>query len=283
MVSVCVGNYAKTPYCVPGLEINVYCMEELCYCLKENAFLLDLSLLDEALLGWLEKECGVKELAKALSAMIYRKGSLSGFVVMILEYVGFYDAETVREVEQILKKGAGLSGIEKRKSQIDHMVKQKRYAAAIHAYHLLIEKWESPTEGEDMPAADCFAAILHNEGVAYAGLMNYHMAAELFLSAYEKDQKDDYYVDFLAAKRMLLAESEYVSFAAEHTEGYRHTLMLEKKMERFTQEWEQQPEYLRLYHRRDWRAGGEKQRYYEENESLTQALKDHYRSIMGEV
>ena len=281
MVSVCVGNYAKTPYCVPGIGVNVYCMEELCYCLKENAFLLDLSLLDEALLDWLEKECGVKELAKALSAMIYKKGSLSGFVVMILEYTGFYDGETVREVEGILKKGAGLSGIEKRKSQIDHMVKQKRYAAAIYAYDLLIEKWE--TAQEDMPAADCFAAILYNKGAAYAGLMDYHTAAEMFMSAYEKDGKDEYYVAFLAAKRMLLTESEYVSFAAERTEGYRYTLELEKKMERLTQEWEQQPEYLRLYHRREWRAGGEKQRYYEDNESLTQALKDHYRSIMGEV
>lgn len=279
MVSVCVGNYAKSPYCVPGLGIHVYCMEELCYCLKENAFLLDLSLLDEGILVWIEKECGLKELAGALSSVIYRKGSLSGFVVMIMEYVGFYDRGTVREVEQILKKGAGLNGIEKRKSQIDHMVKQKRYAAAIYAYDLLMERWEKA--GEDMPAADCFAAILHNKGVAYAGLMNYRMAAEMFMSAYEKDPRDEYYVDFLAAKRMLLTESEYVSFAAERTEGYAHTLELEKKMERLTQEWEQQTEYLRLYHRREWRAGGEKQRYYEENESLTQTLKDHYRSIMG--
>ena len=33
-VSVCVGDYAKKPYCVPGLEVNVFCLEELCCCLK---------------------------------------------------------------------------------------------------------------------------------------------------------------------------------------------------------------------------------------------------------
>jgi len=32
-VSTCVGNYAEIPYSVPGLEINVYSVEELCYCL----------------------------------------------------------------------------------------------------------------------------------------------------------------------------------------------------------------------------------------------------------
>ena len=42
-VSVCVGSYAKMPYRIPGLGTDVYSMEELCYCLKENAFLLDLS------------------------------------------------------------------------------------------------------------------------------------------------------------------------------------------------------------------------------------------------
>ena len=32
-ISVCVGNYAKKPYCIPGVELNVYSMEELCYCI----------------------------------------------------------------------------------------------------------------------------------------------------------------------------------------------------------------------------------------------------------
>ena len=43
-VSVCVGSYATIPYTIEELELSVYSMEELCYCLKENAFLLDVSL-----------------------------------------------------------------------------------------------------------------------------------------------------------------------------------------------------------------------------------------------
>ena len=62
-ISICVGDYAKTPYCIPGLEINVRSMEELCYCMRENAYMLDLSLLDDGLVRWIEQECGLKELA----------------------------------------------------------------------------------------------------------------------------------------------------------------------------------------------------------------------------
>ncbi|MDE5589716.1 MAG: hypothetical protein K2J60_11360, partial [Acetatifactor sp.] len=76
-VSVCVGNYASTPYCVPGIEINVCCMEELCFVLKENAFLLDFSVMNDELLNWIERECGLKELARALHPMVHKQGSLS--------------------------------------------------------------------------------------------------------------------------------------------------------------------------------------------------------------
>ncbi|MDE6641293.1 MAG: hypothetical protein K2K63_12270, partial [Acetatifactor sp.] len=184
-VSVCVGNYASTPYCVPGIEINVCCMEELCFVLKENAFLLDFSVMNDELLNWIERECGLKELARALHPMVHKQGSLSTFVAAILNFVGLYDAQTVAEAEQVLKQGAGLSSIEKKKSQVDYLVKKKKYTLAVRGYNGLIQKWqENVEEGEILPAADCLAAIWHNKGVALVGLMIYEKAAECFLRAY---------------------------------------------------------------------------------------------------
>lgn len=282
-ISACVGNYAETPYCIPGLEIDVRCMEELCYCIKENAFLLDLSFLNDELINWIESQCGLPELANALYPLIHRQGSLSGFAVMIMEYVGFYDNDVIRQVEQVLKQGAGLSSIEKRKSQVDYLVRKKKYTEALYGYDQLIKKWrEQKAEDETaLPAASCLAAILHNKGTAYAGLMYYDMAAKFFQLAYEKDRRDDYYIDYLAAKRMTLSENEYVAFVAEKPEQYHLTLELERKMERLSEEWEQQPEYLRLYNRREQRADGDMKKYYEENERLTRLLKSGYRDSLG--
>lgn len=282
-VSVCVGNYASTPYCVPGIEINVCCMEELCFVLKENAFLLDFSVMNDELLDWMERECGQKELARALHPMVHKQGSLSAFVAAILNYVGLYDEQTVAEAEQVLKQGAGLSSIEKKKSQVDYLVKKKKYTLAVRGYDGLIQKWqENVEEGEVLPAAECLASIWHNKGVALAGIMIYEKAAECFLKAYELEGRRDFYRDYLAAKRMALNESEYVAFVAENTERYELTLELEKDMERLTDEWEQQPEYLMLYAHRELRTGDRKQKYYEENERLTQTLKDSYRKSVAE-
>ena len=119
--SLCVGEYCENAYNVEGLDIRVYSMEELCYCLKENAFLLDLSIMNDKLVDWIGEECKVWELAKQLYPMVHKQGSLSVFVVTILQYVGMYDPEEILQVEQVLKQGAGLSNLEKRKSQIDYI------------------------------------------------------------------------------------------------------------------------------------------------------------------
>jgi len=252
-------------------------MEELCFCIRENAFLLDISLMNDRLVGWVERECGLKDLARALYRLVHEGGSLSVFAGTILRYTGFYGTDIIDETEQVLKKGAGLSSVEKRKSQIDYLVKKKKYLAAIHGYDLLLEKWgDMEKENTRTPANVTKAAILHNRGTAYVGLMLYRQAAENFLAAYETGGDDGDYRDYLASMRMELSENEYVAFAAEHTENYQAALDLEKRMEELTQEWEQQPEYLRLYRRQELRNGTDRQKYYEENEILTQALKSSY-------
>ena len=206
--SLCVGEYCENAYNVEGLDIRVYSMEELCYCLKENAFLLDLSIMNDKLVDWIGEECKVWELAKQLYPMVHKQGSLSVFVVTILQYVGMYDPEEILQVEQVLKQGAGLSNLEKRKSQIEH------------------------------------------------------------LDAY------------LAAKRMELTEDAYVAFAAQNPENYTESLELEKRIEQFEREWEQQPEYRQLRLRGDWRVN-DRVKYDAENERLTQALKNSYRTSVS--
>lgn len=281
-ISICVGKYAAVPYCVPGLELSVHCIEELCYCIRENAFLIDASLMNDDLVNWIDKDCGLTDLAKELYPMVHKKGSLSSFVTMILEFTGLYDGTVTGEVERTLKKGAGLSGIEKRKSQIDYLVKKKKYGAAIRGYEELLSQWqETLKEGGELPAGRVRSGILHNKGVAFAGLMLYAQAAECFLEAYGIEKDSRMYEDYLAAKRMELAEEAYIAFAAENPQGYEAVLKLEQKMEELKKNWRLQPEFLRLQERKGFREDGEMQKYCEDNEQIAQALKSSYRISAG--
>lgn len=282
-VSVCVGKYATTPYEITNIGVCVYCVEELCFAMKENAFLLDMSLMNDKLVDWISDECGLRELARELYPLVHKKGSLSLFVTMILEYTGFYDQTVVRDVEAALKKGVRLSNVEKRKSQIDYLVQKKKYVAALRGYGVLLEQWKQrEAEGRELPGKEVKADILHNKGVALAKLMLFSQAAECFWEAYETDGNENYFMAFLAAKRMELSESEYISFAAGLTGAYEATLSLEKKMEQLKAEFERQPEYLMIAQRGELRSNNHKQQYYDDNESLLQALEDSYRNSVNE-
>lgn len=282
-VSLCVGNYATTPYYIAGLEIPVYSMEELSFCLKENAFLLDMSMMRDELVDWIERECGLKALATELGRLIHKQGSLSGFVTMILEYVGFYTTEEICEVEAILQKGAGLSNIERRKGQIDYLVKQKRYEAAVRGYDGLLAIWqEDENSGSELPAAKVKGAILHNKAVALIGLMLYDEAAAGFKLAYEIDGDIAHYKAYLAAKRIQLDDGAYISFAAEQTIGYEHTLELERKMERLLEDWKLQPEFQDLLTIREYRRNGQRQQYLEGCAEVLRNLKNTYRGSVSE-
>ena len=279
--SLCVGEYCENAYTVEELGISVCCMEELCYCLKENAFLLDLSIMNDKLADWIGDKCKVRELAKQLYPMIHKQGSLSVFVLTILQYVGMYGEEDLKQVEQVLKQGAGLSNLEKRKSQIDYMVEKRKYAAAIRGYDKLLETWSTlEAEGRELPAGKVRASILHNKGVALTGLMLYDKAAGQFREAWQSDPDRVHLDAYLAAKRMELPEDAYVAFAAQNPEFYTESLELEKSVEQFGREWEQQPEYRQLRLRGDWRVN-DRVKYDAENERLITALKNSYRTSVS--
>lgn len=281
-ISMCVGQYAAIPYYIPGLEIPVYSLEELCFCLQENAFLLDGTLMRDELADWIDRECGVRELAAALHPLIHKKGSLSSFVTLLMEYVGFYDSEEISRVAQVLRQGAGLSAIEKRKSRIDYLVQQKKYPAAIRGYNGLLARWgEMEHEGGELPAGKVKAAILHNRGVALAGMMFYGDSADSFMEAYRADGAEEHLLAFLASKRLELSEKSYISFVAEQAQNYEDTLELEKRIERLEEEWKQQPEYRKVQELRILR-GTDRQRYYEESGALARTLKNSYRSSVSE-
>ncbi len=268
----CLGNYAKVPYYFEKLDIRVFCMEELCYCLKENAFLLGTEIMQDNLLKFIANECDVPKLARELYPLVHKKGSVSTFVSMILEYVGFYSQEEISQVERVLKQGAHLSDFEKRKVQIDYMVEKKRYASALEEYEQLYES---------MPKSVGAARILHNMGVVYANMMRYQKAAECFLQAYEISGNEDSFIAYLGAKRFELTDREYVDFAAGLPQHYANELELEKILEQAGENWENSPGYMGILNMKEWREEERLNQYEAESRMILENLKNEYRSSVN--
>ncbi|MBQ7359116.1 MAG: hypothetical protein IJW63_03355 [Lachnospiraceae bacterium] len=270
------GHDATTPYRFQNPDIYVYCVEELCFVLKQNAFLLDADIMNKTLVSWLDQECGLHDLANELYPMIHKKGTVSAFVLTILEYVGIYDEEELREVEELLKQGANLSAYEKYKTRVDRMVASGRYANAIEEYDKLLETLP------DMET-EIRAKVLHNKAVALANLFLFDKSAKFFKESFDMYPLPETLVEYLASMRMLLSEDDYLAFVAGIPEAYEESLELEHKVEELALGWEQHIERQRLNQMQEWKQSGERSKYYQEADRVLQALKHSYRYSIGDI
>lgn len=268
------GEYAKSPYYFENLGIRVFSAEELCYVLKENAFLLDREIVNKRLVRWIEEELKLSALADELYPLLHKKTPAGAFAGVILRYTGFYEEETVAGTEEIYRTGANLSVYEKLKSRVDYLVQNEKYASAVLEYEVLLGKM--PEEEKVLTSK-----IRYNMGVALCGLFLFAEAAEQFLKAYALVQDREMLTAYLAAKRMSMKEEDYVSFVAGHPEYYEESLVLEKRMEELRSAWEEAEARQRLDRRLLRKARGDASGYYAETDLWLQELKNQYRESVG--
>ncbi len=275
---VCVGSYADHSFVFQRIGLQAYCMEELCYILVKNAYLLDHAIVSKELVLWIEKECGLLDLARELQEQVNRQVSESVFVATILEYVRFFSEEVIQETKRILSEGASLDLFEKRRVRADHFLKNGKIRQALQAYEYL-EK-EIPYENGTAGDRETLAKVHHNRGVLLTQLFLFDEASQEFLQAYEIGGNEESYVEYLLALRMNRSEEEYLSFLAEHEEAYRYSLLAEKRVSNVEEKWQNSEAMKGVMALRTVRASDGNLRFVEEAAKATRQLKDHYRSLM---
>lgn len=270
------GNDAKTPYRLINPDVLVYNIEELCFLLRENAFLLDVDVMDKRLVNWIDAECGLHTLAASLYSLVHQKGSVTAFVMTILEYVGNYTIAELKETERLLKQGASLNVYEKYKKRIDYMVGNGKLVQAMEEYDELLALLPE-VENE------LSAKVLHNKAVAMTGLFLFEQAAECFIASHEMYPLKETYIEYLAAKRLSLGEEDYISFVATLPEAYEDSLELERRVEDITESWKSSLNKHRLEQMKEWKENGSFTKYYDEAEKVLQGLKYSYRHNISET
>ena len=54
---LCQTKRAKLPYFIENISTNVYSIEELCYYLYHNLYLVDQTIMNEGLCSWIQSDC----------------------------------------------------------------------------------------------------------------------------------------------------------------------------------------------------------------------------------
>lgn len=273
---LCIGTYADNPYHIEKIGRNVFCVEELCYCLVHNAFLIDEECFVQDLFEWIEKECSLVKLADELRSMAAKRCSLAALVGTLLDYVGYNTRKEIDKTEEILRENAGMDIYRKKLARADFLMKSGRYNMAFREYEFLLA---------NMPEMDrnMRAGIEHNEGVMYARLFLFDKAKDMFIKAYEDGGNRESYILYLMAVRMELSDKDYVSYIAENQDAYEASLEIEKRLNAAEELYGASGDNITMRALSVYKAEGNMHEYYAQVGEMTEKLKADYRGLVKET
>lgn len=208
---ICHEPIASLPLYIEGIGQNIYSMEELCYYIMGNTYLIGLSFMSEELCTWVEKQMGLYKLAETLRDIMRSQGKLSDFVLAILEYSGYNSMQEMQEIIFTIRQMEEKSDFECNKIRADLLMEKEKYLGAIYEYKRLLDS-------EDVKEADetLLGNIWHNLGTAYARLFLFEEAAACYDKAYRHNQNEESLRECLMCYRCLHDEGGFMKKALEN-------------------------------------------------------------------
>ena len=216
---LCLGTLSTTPYFLSGLGVNIYSMDELCYYLCVNAYILDNDLIDVRLCDYMRDNLDMAPLAAKLRKMIKDGKTLGEMVTTILVDTKYCKDEEISRIKQILVDNASLSFAAKRKVRGDNLLCANKYPRAIEEYQYVLSVLNKEEEPE------LYSSILHNVGCAYALMFLLDKAGDYFKQAYEVDESRESLVLYLVCLRLTAKKEDYDRIVVKN--GYDERIALE--------------------------------------------------------
>ncbi len=272
----CVGRYASEPLTIKNTYIRVWCIEELCYYICENADLLDESFASNELIDWIADECGLKELANRLKAVRRQSVKLESFVAEILNAANYVDEEELRRIGRVIRANRSMPETGRLMVLADYFLRGGNFMPALNTYIRLLGMEEGGPDERQL------SRIYNNLGVIYARLFCFEEAAGYYMKAYEMDPSEDIMFALLAAKRMQLGDMEYLEFLSSLETDTTVSAHLEEVMEQALKMYAASDRGKMTDEMRKLRIGSDRNEYAANAFNFLQDEKERYRKYMAE-
>ncbi len=205
----CNQPIAALPYYIEGISWNVYSLEELCYYIENNTYLLERDFMTEELCTWIGRELKNEKLAERLRDIMRMDGRLSEYVLAILTECGYCPRDAIKEIVRLVREMEEKSDFECNKVRADRLMEKEKYLSSIYEYKNLLE---SDDAGEQPP--ELIGNIWHNLGTAYARLFLFQEAVHCYEKAYHLNQNEESLKESLMACQCLKGEAGFMEAAS---------------------------------------------------------------------
>ena len=194
----CNEPIAAMPYYIEGISWTIYSLEDLCFYIENNPYLIDKDLMCEELCTWIGKELKYTKLSEHLQDILRMEGRLSDYVYEILNTCGYTPKQKITSILMVLREMEEKSDFERNKLRADRLMEKERYLGSIFEYKRLLESSDSQNQDGVI-----LGNIWHNLGTAYARLFLFKEAASCYEKAYGLNRNGESLKECIFAYRCL--------------------------------------------------------------------------------
>ncbi len=201
---LCHDRKAKQPYEINRIHLRIFTIEELCYYVCNNLYLIDHTFMNRRLCDWIGKELGLRELSAQLHEEISKNSSEVQFILTLLRGANIYAVSEINKVQTVLEHLQHQKAVEKAKYKADSLLEGKEYSAAVLVYQSIISQpWD------DSMDVSFYGKVYACLGTAYGRQFLYEEAASAYKEAYRLLEKPEVLRAYLYSCYRAYPRAEY--------------------------------------------------------------------------
>ncbi len=201
---LCHKKHAKQPYEIFRAHVRIYTIEELCYYLSNNLYLIDHTLMNRQFCDWVDEELEMGDLAEVLRKDLSLPCSEEQFVLAILKGSHIYSDGELTKMEATLDALQNQKEVEKLKYKADSLMKRGEYEFAIREYQSILD-----SEWDDSLDKEFYGRVYACLGSAYGRMFLYEDAARAYQEAGRICEDEDLIKNYLYCCRRYMPRKEY--------------------------------------------------------------------------
>lgn len=230
---LCHNVKATHPYKITRIRRKVYTIEELCYYLCNNLYLIDYTIMNVQLCDWLDEELRLTALSKTLRDLLIQHGSIEQFVMTILNTSGIYSSNEIAHIQGILDRLRHQNETERKKFKADNLLGSNEVEAAIMIYLDIVHG-----EADETVDTKFYGRVYGCLGTAYGKLFLYEEAAHMFENGYQICEDESMLMSYIYCCYRYMDEVDYRMMVKKNNVFELYDATLKKKLSKYQDEFQ---------------------------------------------
>jgi tetratricopeptide (TPR) repeat protein len=269
---------ASRPYNFRLTDTNIYTIEELCYYIYNNIYIITEEIFDEELVFWLRDELKMTELSDKLANMISNKNNIKDIVVTVFCSADYYTEKEIKLLIDTMDLLDGMHILIRRKMKADNYMKYKSFSLAMKEYEEIL-KSPQLSELNDGQRGN----IIHNLGVVRMNISSFSSAAKCFKEAYEKNGNRESLIHYLCTLKLDRRDEDYEDALHAYSVKSETITDIEERFLRLGREAKSSPKYIAVDRFINLKHEGRVNEYYEGIDKMINDWKMDYKRKRASV